>query len=252
MSDQTIFNEEPIIQEDNPTNVNDVFADKLKAIVNDNGEQKYKSLDDALDALNHSQQFIKTLKGEKTDIEEKYQDALTELEKRQSVEEVVNKLINRNQSNDGPKPAPNADPQKASDLSEDKVAEIVANLLNSQKMTDTQESNYNKVASKLVETYGDKTREVIQAKAKELDMSPQEMEQLAKTKPNVVLRLFSDVAPPVSNRPSQTSAAFPTTPKEQEIKFDRSLVRGGVSNKELADAMKQFKERTYKRLGVEP
>ena len=50
------------------TNVSNPFDDLLNNIKNDSGERKYNSVESALEALKHSQEYIPTLKDEKNNM----------------------------------------------------------------------------------------------------------------------------------------------------------------------------------------
>lgn len=255
MSDQDIFDnnetKETKTNSENDTsqnkNVDDIFSDKLKSIVNEDGEQKYKTVEDAIEALKHSQEFIKTLKTEKSEIETKLQSMSGELEKRQSVEDVVNRLMNKTQTSE-----PKSDPTPVDSLNEEKVIDLVKGVLQENNKTTQQENNLNTVLSNLTEKFGDKAKQVVQTKAKELDMTPDDFKELAKTKPNLVLRLFEGAEVEKTKEPVKSAYTTQTniTPKNEMPKFEGSLLRG-KSNGELIDAMKQLKNYTNKRLGVE-
>lgn len=90
------------------TDNNNPFEDKLKVIVNDQGQPKYKDIPAALDALKASQDHIKRLEDEA-----KAAQALTLLKavankaRADALEEIVNRL-----SNNSGKPAEPATPVK--------------------------------------------------------------------------------------------------------------------------------------------
>ena len=68
MSD-TIFEKEKVepSQESTP-NQNNLFNDQLDTIKNDKGERKYGTVEQALEALKHSQEFIPSLKEDKDNL----------------------------------------------------------------------------------------------------------------------------------------------------------------------------------------
>ena len=68
-SDQTLFKDEPITtpqatpESITPAaNPSDLFTDQLAAIKNDQGVPKYDTVEKAIEALQHSQQYIPELK----------------------------------------------------------------------------------------------------------------------------------------------------------------------------------------------
>src|SRR3546814_1766851 len=72
-----------------PTPPVDKYADLLKSIKNESGEQKYDSIEKALEALGHSQSFIPQIKSQLTEKEQELERVKAELSQRQSVEEVM-------------------------------------------------------------------------------------------------------------------------------------------------------------------
>lgn len=233
--------ETPDPSNDNP------FADQLKKIVNDKGEPKYKDVAQALEALAHAQQFIETLKSEKSELENKYSQTASELEKRAAVEEVLERLTGNRPNTTATK----EDLPMESALDENKIKEMVLAALNEQSQQTTAQQNFAKVSQALTQTYGEKVREVIQNRAKELGTTTKDLEELSKTKPNLVLSLFQDVK--VQN--TQPSVSTQYTPRIQNEKLEppkpsRSLMRG-ATNKEVLEALRASKEYTNKRLGVQ-
>lgn len=252
MPDQDIFNSDNN-QEQNtgattPSST-DIFADKLKTIVNENGEPKYKTVEDALEALNHSQQFIETLKAEKAQSEADKQKLASELETRESVEDVVKRLT----TNETPKPNSTDDnPREDKGLTEDRIQELVQNALRQNQTVAQKTTNLNTVVENLSNTYGDKTTSVVAERAKEVGTTPDQLKKLAEDNPQLVLSLFKDVK--VNNTtPTQSSTVPRTTPPPEEgpPKSDKKLITGGASNAEVMDAWRKTKEYTHKTLGVE-
>lgn len=246
MSDQDIFNANP--EQDNAPKSSSQGnpEDLLKMILNENGEPKYKSLNSALEALTHSQQFIPTLQSENAKLKEQLQAAQAELEKVGSVESVVTKLF-ENRSD----PNPTADPQKAGGLDESKVAEMFNQLLSKQRSEEQQAANLNTVVSKLSELYGDKAGEMIKQKASELGATTEQLKQLSMTNPNMVLAYFDGVKT-ISKNPSSGTVIPPhQPPKAPGLQPpEKSLLRG-ANSKEVAAYWAQVKQDTYNKLGVE-
>lgn len=245
------FKEEETNSQPNPDqgdNSGNPFADKLGAIKNEKGEPKYKSVEDALEALAHSQNFIETLKAEKAEEARKRAEVEEELNKRASVEDFVNKLTKTTDTNTPAKPTSenegkSFDPNDIAALVEKKLADI-----NKAQMA---ERNKAIVIEKLSEKFGNTASEVVKEKAKQLGTTPAALEELSKQNPTMVLALFDGVTP---GKPKPTESSVTSQmglPKEEPLKFEKSLMRGGLSNKELTSAFRQIAERTNKRLGVE-
>jgi len=229
----------------------DPFADKLTKIQNENGEPKYKDVDTALDALAASQQFIQQLKQEKQELENQFNEANTKLSQMGSIEDFVNRI----NPTAAPK-TPEETPKEAEGFSEEKIAQLIEQRLTETEKSKVQESNLKHVVSKLSELYGDadKAREAIQAKAKELNTSPAELQSLAKSNPVMALSLLGG-AKAGSPQPSQSTSVPPVAAPDNNprptVEVGKGIAHGGYSNKDLVELMRKSKEYTNKRLGVE-
>lgn len=159
---------------------NDVFADQLAAIKNEHGEQKYNSLDDAIKALKHSQEYIPSLKSELTAKDEEIIKLRAELEARKSVEEIVSQSTNQPEANQ---------PQG---LGVEDIEKLLEQKLTQRQQEDLAASNLSSVVSTLTQRFGDNTQAKIQEKAAELGYKPSELQELAKKSPKLVLSLFGN------------------------------------------------------------
>lgn len=250
MTDSNVFDNEPGGDPSNqsPTNI---WDDKLKTITNGDGEQKYKTVEDALEALQHSQNFIEQLKSESQDKDGKLAELTAELGKRESVEDVINKLLSKNQE---PAP-PQADPPKneGSSLDEKKVEELVKQALNTQNQESVAQNNVNTVSQKLSEKFGDKAAAVVAERAKQMGTTPQALQELSKAQPGMVLALFEDTAP-IDRTPTTPTTNTPKGNNKQmelfDLKPEKSIMRGGASSADVKETMRRIKEHTYQKLGV--
>lgn len=233
---------DPTPSSDNP------FADRLSGIVNENGEQKYKSVEDALEALAHSQKFIKTLREEKQELENKFGTTQAELEKRRSVEDVVKELIGE-QSKAPAEPGKTAPEQPG--LDEDKVRQMLEGMLNQRTQAQVEQENFSKVQNALLENYGDKARDVIRSRAKELNTTPTELEKLAKQNPAMALHLLGGVQVQ-DNAPFKPTQTPPRNgPKDELPAPKKGLINGGAPTSDVRDEWSQIKASVFKKYGVE-
>lgn len=237
---------EPTSSQNTP-NVSDAFADQLMAITNEDGKPKYKSIDEALNALKHSQTFIPELKNDLDSYKEQVRKLQEELNQRESVEDVVKRLTSRQQEAD---PAKQDDKPKVSGLDEQTAKQLFEQLLTEKEQTRKVASNQETVNSALYEMFGDKTQEQVKKKAEELGTSPKELGELASQNPNLVLALF---------KTPQNKGTKPTTNSinmhnynsdSDELKRpERSLLSGSTS-KDQRDYMRQVKEAVYRKHGI--
>lgn len=248
MTDNTNLFDETNKPADPPkTPSDDPFADKLKSIVNEDGKPKYKDVNAALEALAHSQQFIETLKTEKSDTQKKLEELARELEKRESVEDVVARLTqtqNHQVKEDQP---------KTTGLDEKKVLDLINQALTSTKTVEKQEANLQMVTSELSKVYGDNAKDAISERAKELNTTTSNLKEIAKDNPVMFLSLMSGKAP-ASTPKSMTSSINPLKTQKDKTelpKATKSIMRGGASTEEMLEHWRAVQAATYARLGVE-
>lgn len=223
----------------------DPFSDKLKTIVNDNGQPKYDSVDKALDALTASQAHIKKLEDEAKAREQELQKSREEAAKAATLEEIVQRLTPKNKTPDDPPQPVNV---------EETIAKKVQDALTVQQQKAIADANGLTVRNALVNKYGDveKTREAIAAKAAELGMSVSSLQSMSTQSPKAVLALFG-VAAPVNSAPT-TPTSTPLNPiiKEEPLKApSQSLISGpGATDKNRKEMMSKIREEIYKKYEV--
>lgn len=225
----------------NPAATN-AFEDQLKAIKNEAGEQKYDTLEKALDALKHSQSYIPDLKSTLTEKEQEIARLQEELSKRSAVEDVVAKLTaNQDQQETTP---------QANGLDEQAVLNLVQDFTQQQQVAQSASANEQSVSDALFSTYGDKTQEVVSAKAAELGMSVDELRALSQKSPQAALSLFQVQG---ASTPKYTSGSInipPNAPVEDVLAPpEKSLLRG-ASTKEQVEYMRKIRDTVYKKHNV--
>lgn len=233
-------NSNPVTSNENP------FDNLLSDIKNDDGEPKYKDVESALRALNHSQQFIKTLTTEKADVEKTLAEAQMEIDKRSSVEDIVTKLTSSD-----PNDTKKVDQPQAVGLDEEHVLNLVKKALNDQSSDNQQAQNLNSVVSKLSEAYGDDVKSTIAQVAKDAGTTASGLKELSKTNPTMVLKLFEKVETQ-SSSPSNTSLSSPkTVTKANEAPTsERKIMTGGASNDEVVDLWRKTREYVHSEMGI--
>lgn len=181
MSDQNIFSTasgEPAQEQATPTNEQqpsnqNAFLSQLVG-----PDKKFKSEEDLAKGKLESDRFIEYLQSQIKELKE-------ETTKRVSAEEVANQVkeILRQQS-----PSESTPPA----LDESRLAEVVRQQLDSAKKEDVVKSNVLTVQENMVKRFGDmsKATEFVQAKAKELGVSVQDLEQTAAKSPTAFYRLI--------------------------------------------------------------
>lgn len=224
------------------TNPNDAFATMLGTIKNEQGSQKYDSVEKALEALKHSQEYIPSLKSEL----EKKENELAELRaskaRFENLEAVVERLTATKPNGEEPPATKGLDEQAVNEL----VRRTLAETESSRKASD----NLNKVQEALVGKYKDKAAEVVQAKATELGVTKKDLEELAKKSPALALQLFNTK---VGESPSATTSSFSSQLSPHEApkvtRPEKSLL-SGAKTADVADFFAKVKEEVYRQNGI--
>lgn len=223
-----------------------VFADQLASITNERGEPKYKDLPTALDALKHSQQYIPQVKQENETLKQELERLKAELEQRQSLEETVGRLTAQ-QGNQTPTP------QELQGLTPEQVEQLLDQRLTEREQLQKAQENAQSVERTLVEKYGDKARDVVAAKSQEFGMTTAEMQQWASKNPKAVLALFNAQTTPQGNTSYNSSVNIPPVAPNTDNDLKRpekSLLRGAPM-KDQMEYMRQVREHTNRRLGID-
>ncbi len=246
MTDQSVFNEANSPQETPAPQAQDnsnLFADQLSGIKNESGQPKYDTVDKALEALAHSQDYIPTLKGELSEKDKVIQELQEKLAKTEAIEDVVSRLSAQQE------PTQQETPQ-VSGLDEQAVLQVVQNYQAQQQIQQTSKANEATVNSALLAKFGDKAADIVASKAAELKMSTQDLQNLAQKSPDAVLSLFQvgSTAPKVTTG----SISIPhITPPTQELQApEKSLMRGSTQG-QVSDYMAKIRENVYKRNNIQ-
>jgi len=205
-----------------PSNQASTFAvpDSLSGFVGEG--KKYASVDKALESIAPAQDHIQRLETEMAEMRAK-------LDAQASVEETLRKFSEQKAVD-----TPTSQPV---DLNE--VVSQVTQKLSADKQAEQKIANQKSVASKLAEQFGDmqKAKGMFEAKAKELGMSVQDMDNLAATSPQAVFQMFGTGAQPKSQPAMQSSVnteamQSATNQTPQEVPG----VMFGASAEQVADA----------------
>lgn len=224
----------------------DIFSDQLKMIKNESGEQKYDSVPKALDGLANAQAYIPQLKSELQQKEAELNEMRQKLEQTASVEDVVSRLTAKQESSETPASTPQ---QAAQGLDETAVADLFNKLSQQQAQQSVAENNKAQVQNALTEKFGEKASEVVQAKAKELGMTPDGIRTLASQSPQAVLALFGGGASP---QPTTNSINFPLQANEPApLERPTKSVLSGATSKEQAEFMARVKEEVYRKYNIQ-
>lgn len=209
MSDPNLFvdpnSQETPAKPEAPTEGN-MFSDQLSQITNENGAPKYDDVGKALEALKHSQNYIPEIKGQLEAKDAELVALKAELEKRESVEDVVKRLTERQQT-------PPVETPQATGLGQDDVVGLVQKVLQQNSQENVLATNMQEVLTTMQTKFGDKAQEVISSKAAELGTQPSELQKMAQSNPKVFLALFPEIkqsgGPTTNSYRSQTPDGKP-------------------------------------------
>lgn len=242
MTDQsTIFGQEAAAQQPatTPANTDQVgnsaqgkaesaaaFMERLAAIKNDEGIQKYSSVEDALDALSASQEHIKRLERENADFRGKEIKAHT-------TEEILS-LLNSSKKDEG-------DNQNQIDM--EQIKGLIQQTVSERESAIRAKENQKLVSSALTAMYGEKAEEIYLSKARELGIDVGSMDSLASASPKAVLAYFNTKSGNVGQNVNGTvnTETF-VTPKEAtnpNIMFGASKTQVMDLWREIASSVNQ-------------
>lgn len=258
MADQpnNIFSDAPEVkpttqevkQEQQVAQTNNQLVDMLKEIKNEQGAQKYDSVEKALEGLLHAQNYIPQLKSELEKEREELNKLKAELGQRGSLEEVVERLTAKQREAQGKE-----QPTVPSGLDEQAVLQLVQKSLSQAKEQESAVANQARVQQALQSKFGEKTREEVERRANELGTTPQELGALASKNPQMVLALFN-AAQQASVKPTTGSVHLPDTYRKQaapELEKPSKSLLAGASMKDQAEYMRQVKASVYARHNIE-
>ncbi len=159
----------------------------LASIVDENGRQKYNSVADAMNGLQHDNNYIGSLHQKVDGLEGKNLELSEDLAARKSVADMMDTLAPGN-----PEPAPQGQVSAPAPegLSAANAEELFNNLLNVREQGRVRDTNEKAVMAALQKRFGDNAEKVYVARATELAMTLDDLNNLSGTAPSAVLELF--------------------------------------------------------------
>lgn len=172
------------------------IATLLEGIKNDRGEPKYKSLPDALTALQHSQQYIPQLTSTLAEKDAELARLRAEAARVAELERSIQELTRQPSQPQNTPPA---------GLTEEQIAELVNRTLTKTQREEKERQNIAAVASALKASFGTEAETKYNAKAAEIGMSVSEFNALAARSPQAVLQMLGAKAAPTNVAPNQST-----------------------------------------------
>jgi hypothetical protein len=185
--------------------------------------KKYQSVEDALKSVPHAQKHIQTLESELAAARE-------ELSKRRTTEELLDEIKSGIQPKENP---------QGVEFDQDKLMQLVDQTLEVKERQRLAKSNASQVAAKFTEKFGTEAENVYKSVAKDNGLSEQQLNSLAASSPNVVLKLAglaeAKIAPV-----SKSSSSLNTQALTQKVDSSTlsARVKQGATTKDLVNAWK--------------
>ncbi len=242
MPDKDIFDKEDNTETDDITNTpvtkdDEITTDQLLAkIVNADGTPKYKSDKEALIALQHAQEHIKTLEADNVAWKAKGDPS-------EKLDELLAAVKNQ--------PKGSGKDDNVSAIKPEEVLSIVKEYLDDTKASESKANNINMVAKAFKDRFGKDASDKLYGKAKDLGFTRNEINSMIATNPNAALTVLGvdmkKVGNPdiVSTNGGVDSSHFQGHPEKKPIS-----VMDITSDKELSNAFKDSQKRTLERLGL--
>ncbi len=190
--------------------------------------KKFKTAEDLAKSKFHADTYIPLLERRLDQYEADRLAMKKEIDTRQSIEEIVTNLMNKQTTTTQPTTpeskvesvvtAPTLDPTK--------IDELVSTRINAWDTEKRQTANVAEVRGKLKERFGNSFAEVLKAKADELGVSPTFLNNLAKDHPSVLYKTLGldQNVQAVNNNPLTTTTRFaPTGEKKRTWSYYQEM-----------------------------
>jgi hypothetical protein len=183
--------------------------------------KKYSSVEDALKSVPHAQKHIQTLESELATLKE-------ELMKRRTTEELLDEIKS------GVQPKENL---QGVEFDQDKLMQLVDQTLEVKERQRLAKTNASQVAAKFTEKFGTEAETVYKSVARENGLSEQQLNSLAASSPNVVLKL-AGLAEAKTAPVSKSTSSVNTQSLNQKVDPSAlsARVKQGATTKDLVNA----------------
>jgi hypothetical protein len=246
MTDQSsIFTENQNSGEATPPNsaqTPNPLENLLKEIKNDKGEPKYASVEAALNALKHSQEYIPNLSQQLKDREAELEETRKIAAKTKELEATLQRIVDQQTS----QPGSTVDPQEVAKI----AASLVTKSIDEKTKAEVTQNNLKTVIATVQGKFGSEAEKVFYEKANEIGMSVQEFNTLAASNPKAVFKILGiEGNIPANGNPSANSTvntANSAPNKQTFIRKNDVPYRVGSTtqelNQEAANARKLVEE----------
>jgi hypothetical protein len=240
MSTDTIFNNgNPATPEATPAPSASPYDNLLGMIVNEQGEQKYKSVDEALKGAAHAQAYIQKVQQEKAALEAELNAARASSSKEAELERTLQELLAKQGQPAAPTPAASVNP--------DDVASLVMKQIEARNAETAAKANQTSVATAFVEKFGAEAEAKYNAAAQELGLTVAELNAMAAKSPKAVLKAigFADTQATRLNTGAPAANAIRTegfTPTQETlVKRNTEQLAIGATTRQINEESRRSK-----------
>jgi len=244
MPDNDIFDDDKVENKNisaEQTKPADVIDDKttvdqlLATIVNEDGEPKYKTAEEAIKAMPHAQDHIKTLETE-----------LAELRDKGNASDKLDELLAAVKSKGS-----GQDDENVSTMKPEDVLGIVKDFFSDTKAAEAREDNIQTVVTTFKNRFGKDASKELYGKADDLGFSREEINSMIASNPTAVLKILN--VEPVKQ--GKDVVAVPSGVRTDDFrgKHDEAptTIMGVTKAGEIESAWAASKQKTLERLGIE-
>lgn len=193
-----------------PQEVNDLVGDG----------KKYRDVQSALSSIKPAQEHIQRLEDDNKELRSKITQLESDLQARESVKSVLDKLGNKEGS------------EQQGSLDPEAIEQLVYGALEKRETVTTAQQNVKTVNDTLLSKYGEKARETVAKRATELGMSVEDLQSLASRSPKAVLAYFdTQQSPSYDAQPSKTNPSA--------LDSSKTAPTGGKSWEEIRQELRQ-------------
>lgn len=210
----------------------------LKEIKNEEGLQKYATLEDALKGLKHSQEFIPALKSELQTTKQELERLASMKEEQETLEQAIERLAKKEEPAQHQTQEPSFNPED--------IEQLVMSTLQRKEVETTYQANMNTVQEALLAQYGEKALDVVKAKAESLGTTPEELGVLSQKNPKMVLALFNATPKTTTTTTSSVNLQPEFRMREAEIERpSKRLISGGATNTDVLSHWKNIEKSVH-------
>lgn len=210
-----------------------VFTIPTEAVDYVGDGKKYKSVEDALKSVPHAQKHIQTLEDELRATKE-------ELQRRRTAEELLNEMKQGYSQVSQPNTT-------GVDIDPDALSGIVERVIEKKANERQAIDNATKVTSKFTEVYGAKAEEMYNKIAQDAGLSVPQLNQLALSSPNAVLKL-AGLSQSTQSSGGKIQSDFVSSPINNTQNQFNTTVKPGASTKDIMAAFNEAKRKVETQL----